>query len=139
MADKIDVEFVDWKNVTDLLELMPDKTQKRIEKTALVDAARRLRTELRRSAPKQQGNLRKSILVKVHRNGSVTVGLKRRYYYKVLEFAYPSGYGAWAPWFEKAVEQGSKGVLSNMKRRARAEVIKEAGRTATYARAKGRR
>lgn len=72
----------------ELLEQFPDAVQKRAVNTGLSKAGGRLRTYLRRAAPEQSGELKRSLGVKRDRKtGKVKVGLMTRFYYKTLDLS----------------------------------------------------
>ena len=114
-----------------LLKQFPENVAKRAKRTGLRKAGARLRTLIRRDAPKESGTLRKSIRVKSHKNGSVTVGLKERYYYKSLEFRTARGQPL-HPFFERSVERHAAVALRIMLDETRDALYREAGKS--YAR-----
>jgi hypothetical protein len=82
-------EIYKLEGLEDLLRVMkalPEVVNKRIVKAGVRKAGSRLRTYMRRAAPKgEKGLLRKSITMKYMGNNKVKVGLNSRQYYKVLD------------------------------------------------------
>jgi hypothetical protein len=77
------------EGLEDLLTLMkqlPEVVERRVVKAGVRKAGSRLRTYMRRAAPRgDKGLLRKSITMKYVGNAKVKVGLNNRSYYKVLD------------------------------------------------------
>jgi hypothetical protein len=77
------------EGLEDLLRLMksvPEVVEKKVVKAGVRGAGARLRTYMRRAAPKgDKGLLRKSITMKYRGNAKVQVGLNSNWYYKVLD------------------------------------------------------
>lgn len=128
-----------------IFDEFPAKTVKRAQKTGLSKAGSRLRTLIRRDAPRISGDLRRAIKVKRHRNGSVSVGIKEKYYYKTLEFMYPSG-GEYHPWFMKSIERHGASISQLVLNETKLSMYNEAGKAysrsrskLSYASVKGRR
>lgn len=140
MSDAISFDLEGMKAVTEIFSVFPLNVQKRATKAGYAKAAGRLRTLLRRDAPKGTGNLRRAIKVKRHRNGSFTIGLKERYYYKTLDFMYPRG-GEYNPWFEQSVERHAHSTLNLCVVAMHEAISREAGKSYAKSRAriKGRR
>lgn len=68
------------------MEVLPEMVNKKIVRAGVRMAGSRLRTFMRRAAPKgEKGLLRKSITMKYMGNNKVKVGLNSRQYYKVLD------------------------------------------------------
>jgi hypothetical protein len=82
-------EIYKLEGLEDLLRVMkalPEVVNKRIVRAGVRKAGSRLRTYMRRAAPKgEKGLLRKSITMKYMGNSKVKVGLNTRQYYKVLD------------------------------------------------------
>lgn len=136
--DALTFDLEGEKAVTEILNLFPDKVKLRAMKKGYSKAASRMRTALRRDAPKGTGTLRKAIRVRRHRNGSFSVGLKERYYYKTLEFMYPSG-GAYRPWFVESVKRHAKPILGICEEAVKAALAQEAGKAYQYSKQNLRR
>lgn len=134
----IKLELDNWDSVTDMMTAFPLKTQLKMRKQGLASGAAKLRTRLRKHAPKKSGTLRKAIRVKRHKNGTVSVGLKERFYYKNLDFKYPRG-GEYHPWFESALDAEQGGVLADMKTRVTSVLLQEAGKAYSQSRSKMKR
>lgn len=123
-----------------LLKTFPDKVQLRVRRAGLRRAAAKFRTLLRREAPKRYGNLRKSIKIKVHRNKTVSVGLKERFYYKTLDYPYPDrGNKALRPWFEDAIDHHKRGILQLIVQETNSALMREAGKAYSQSMSKLRR
>jgi len=116
-----------------LLKEFPDKVADRAQKTGLRKAAARLRTLIRRDTPKESGNLRKAIRTKFHRNSTVTVGLKERFYYKTLEMQTKRGEPL-HPFFERSVRKHASAALKIMLDETTKALYREAGKA--YARSR---
>lgn len=68
------------------MKVLPELVNKKIVRAGVRMAGSRLRTYMRRAAPKgKTGMLRKSITMKYMGNNKVKVGLNSRQYYKVLD------------------------------------------------------
>jgi len=82
-------EIYKLEGLEDLLRVMkalPEVVNKRIVKAGVRKAGSRLRTYMRRAAPKgEKGLLRMSITMRCMGNNKVQVGLITRQYYKVLD------------------------------------------------------
>jgi hypothetical protein len=69
-----------------LLKSVPEVVEKRVVKAGVRGAGARLRTYMRRAAPKgDKGLLKKSITMRYVGENKVKVGLNTRQYYKVLD------------------------------------------------------
>ena len=95
MSDSGSFKIVGADQLKKMLEQFPDAVQRRAVNTGLNKAGGRLRTYLKRAAPRRDnfhgdappGQLVKSIGVKHDRKtGKIKVGLMTRFYYKVLEY-----------------------------------------------------
>jgi len=128
MSDKITIEMNGASDVNDLLLSMPSAIQKRARRTGMARAAGKYRTLLRKDAPRVTGLLRRAIQVKRHKNGSYSVGLKTLFYYKKLDFVYPSG-GAYNPWFLDSVDRHKDTILAELVKKTEEAVYVEAGKT----------
>ena len=114
-------------DLQDLLEGFTPQIRKRVFARTLNRAARELRKRLRADAPKYTGNLRRSIRVSRVYGSSLFVGLRDRYYYKVLD--YPSKRGApMAPWFEASWGRHRSAISSIMRQEFAYAVDFEMGR-----------
>jgi hypothetical protein len=84
-----DNDMYKLEGLEDLLRLMktvPEVVEKKVVKAGVRGAGARLRTYMRRAAPKgDKGLLRKSITMKYKGDNKVQVGLNSRWYYKVLD------------------------------------------------------
>jgi hypothetical protein len=84
-----DNDIYKLEGLEDLLRLMktvPEVVEKRVVKAGVRGAGARLRTYMRRAAPKgDKGLLRKSITMRYEGQAKVRVGLNTRAYYKVLD------------------------------------------------------
>jgi hypothetical protein len=141
-------EIYKLEGLEDLLRVMktlPEVVNRRIVKAGVRKAGSRLRTYMRRAAPKgEKGLLRKSITMKYMGNNKVKVGLNSRQYYKVLDVgrkAYTrkdgtkvsASTGAWdtqgtgiaATW-----QRHKKEIADIMIQGMKIELYKEAGRMA---------
>jgi len=73
-------------SLLEAMKVLPEKVNKNIVRAGVRMAGSRLRTFMRRAAPKgEKGLLRKSITMKYMGNNKVKVGLNSRQYYKVLD------------------------------------------------------
>jgi hypothetical protein len=157
LADKAHFE-INSAEVAKLLADFPIKVRKRVEKTGLRRAGQRMRTMIRRDAPKQSGDLHKAIGVSQSRKtGKVWVGLKALpskkgkgrkgsrvpFYYKLLDLrgtGKPSRRGGYIrrgkdrPWFLKSVERHSKEAANKIVDETKKALYAEAGKY--YARSK---
>jgi len=118
-----------------LFKAFPDSVVKRAKKTGLRKAGSRMRTLIRGDARKfkRTGRLVKSLKLKVHKNGSVSVGLKERFYYKTLDMKFRSG-GNYRPWFAASVSRHARTIVPIMIRETQLALTVEAGKA--YARNK---
>ena len=97
------------------LNKFPDNVSRNVQKKGLRKAAARMRTYLRRAAPRVSGELRNSIAIgKPSRSnpGRLRVGLMRNFYYKTLEFGRAGG-PPMEPFFEDAARRHA-GDISNV-------------------------
>jgi hypothetical protein len=82
-------EMYKLEGLEELLALMakaPEVVERRVVRAGVRKAGSRLRTYMRRAAPKgEKGLLRKSITMKYQGYNKVKVGLNNRSYYKVLD------------------------------------------------------
>ena len=84
MSDGYKLEGLD--ELLNAMKVLPEMVNKKIVRAGVRIAGSRLRTYMRRAAPKgDKGLLRKSITMKYLGNNKVKVGLNTRQYYKVLE------------------------------------------------------
>jgi hypothetical protein len=84
MSDGYKLEGLD--DLLNAMKVLPEMVNKKIVRAGVRIAGSRLRTYMRRAAPKgDKGLLRKSITMKYMGNNKVKVGLNTRQYYKVLE------------------------------------------------------
>jgi len=122
-------------NLNILFKQFPESVVKRVKKQGLGKAGARLRTLIRSDARKfkRTGTLIKSIKVKRHKNGTVSVGLKENFYYKMLDFKYPSG-GPYREWFLKSVKRHAGSITQEMVNATRLALTVEAGKA--YSRSK---
>ena len=110
------------------LETFPDRIQANVKKRGLQKAAARARTFLRRAAPRESGELRKSIgIVKTRSKSKALVGLSRNYYYKTLEFASARGQ-AMHPFFEQAFRRHRAELSQMIIEETKLALAKEAGK-----------
>jgi hypothetical protein len=124
---------------------LPEVVNKRIVKAGVRKAGSRLRTYMRRAAPKgEKGLLRKSITMKYMGNNKVKVGLNSRQYYKVLDVgrkAYTrkdgtkvsASTGAWdtkGTGIAQTWQRHKKEIADIMIQGMKIELYKEAGRMA---------
>jgi HK97 gp10 family phage protein len=127
---KAGAKFEGYDEFRKLMDQFPDKVQERAAKRGLTRAAARLRRNIRRSAPRVTGTLRKSIgsskLKKSRRGGSASiwVQLTTRFYYKRLEFDYNAQYA----FFEKAYENAKGEISKLMVSETRLALYNEAGK-----------
>lgn len=112
---KTGAKFEGYDEFRKLMDQFPQKVQERAAKRGLNRAGARLRRNIRRSAKKVTGTLRKSIgnskIKKSRKGGSARlwVNLTTRFYYKRLEFDYNGAHA----FFEKAY-QNSRGEISQL-------------------------
>ena len=126
-----------------LLELSPN-LQKRIRKRGMTKAAARMRTLLRRDAPRRSGKLRKSINVdrkknrwRKNKNSIVAyVGLASKYYYKLLDLPGVTVKGRRRPWILASMKRHSPEVADLLVKETRLALYNEAGKI--YARSRVR-
>jgi len=141
-------EIYKLEGLEDLLRVMkalPEVVNKRIVKAGVRKAGSRLRTYMRRAAPKgEKGLLRKSITMKYMGNNKVKVGLNSRQYYKVLDVgrkAYTrkdgtkvsASTGAWdtqGTGIARTWQRHKKEIADLMIQGMKIELFKEAGRMA---------
>jgi hypothetical protein len=141
-------EIYKLEGLEDLLRVMktlPEVVNKRIVKAGVRKAGSRLRTYMRRAAPKgEKGLLRKSITMKYMGNNKVKVGLNSRQYYKVLDVgrkAYTrkdgtkvsASTGAWdtkGTGIAQTWQRHKKEIADIMIQGMKIELYKEAGRMA---------
>ena len=119
----------------DLKAFGPSVSQK-AAKTGVRKAAQYLRREFKREAPRVSGTLRKSIKLKMGRDGKAWVGLRERYYYKTLEFGRKGG-PPLHPFFERVWNQHRGQAAQMIVDETRKAVYVEAGKV--YARSRTRR
>ena len=109
----------------------PEKVAVTAQKKGLRKAAGRMRTYLRRAAPRDSGNLRKSIGIIRPRRGApqnkLRVGLTTRFYYKTLEVRSARG-APLHPFFERAAERHSGDVMQIIVDETRKALYFEAGK-----------
>jgi hypothetical protein len=85
MSDSGSFKLTGVSELNQLLATFTDNVKRRATDTGLRQAGARLRTALRRAAPRQTGTLRQSIGSRFNkRDGKVYVGLQTRFYYKTL-------------------------------------------------------
>jgi hypothetical protein len=141
-------EIYKLEGLEDLLRVMktlPEVVNKRIVRAGVRKAGSRLRTYMRRAAPKgEKGLLRKSITMKYMGNNKVKVGLNSRQYYKVLDVgrkAYTrkdgtkvkASTGAWdtkGTGIAQTWQRHKKEIADIMIQGMKIELFKEAGRMA---------
>ena len=110
------------------LAAFPDRIQANVKKRGLQKAAARLRTYLRRAAPRDSGELRRSIgVIKTRSKSTALVGLTTNFYYKTLEFASARG-KAMHPFFEQAFDRHSADVSQMIVEETKLALAKEAGK-----------
>ena len=124
----------------------PLTVQAQASKKGLSRAGSRLAALIRREAPKETGDLRKAIGVKRYRGGMVTGGLNRKvgaggnkrvpYYYKTLEFGYPSGRGPYHKFFGRAWSRHRDATARLIVEETKKAIYQEAGKA--YARSRSR-
>ena len=74
------------EQLLEAMKVLPEVVNRKIVRAGVRMAGSRLRTYMRRAAPKgEKGLLRKSITMKYMGNNKVKVGLNNRQYYKVLD------------------------------------------------------
>jgi len=127
------------------MKALPEVVNKRIVRAGVRMAGSRLRTYMRRAAPKgEKGLLRKSITMKYMGNNKVKVGLNSRQYYKVLDVgrkAYTrkdgtkvsASTGAWdtqGTGIAATCQRHKKEIADIMIKGMKIELFKEAGRMA---------
>lgn len=142
MSEKTSIELVGAKELENLFKSFPYAVSKRAKRTGVRKAGQRMRTLVRRDAPRDKGNLRKSIGVYKTKSGAVKVGLnvktpgdpdkfgagKRvRFYYKTLDLPSKRG-GALHPWFLKSVERHAPGISNLMIAETKKALYREAGK-----------
>jgi len=118
-----------------LFESFPHAVVKRTRKAGLKKAGARLRTYMRNDAPKRSGELRRSLNSKMLKSGAVTVGLKRNFYYKVLDLNTARG-PALAPWFLDSIDKHAPEISQMIISEAKTAIHREAGKA--YSRSKSR-
>jgi len=121
-----------------LFESFPHTVVKRTRRTGLRKAGARMRTMIRRDAPRRSGNLRKSLKSKQLKSGAVTVGLKERFYYKTLDLHTKRG-APLHPWFGDSVSRHSPAISQMIINEARAAIHAEAGKAYSKSKSKLRR
>ncbi|RLC39120.1 hypothetical protein DRH27_00540 [Candidatus Falkowbacteria bacterium] len=108
MTDKAKFELVGVKQLIDALRAVGPGVAKRAGKTGVRKAAVKMRTHMRQSAPRINGNLRKSLKYKAvrRRDGTAVyrVGLFDRWYYKTLDMETRRG-PPMNPWMLKAIDR----------------------------------
>ena len=121
------------------LNKFPDNVSRNVQKKGLRKAAARMRTYLRRAAPRVSGELRNSIAIgKPSRSnpGRLRVGLMRNFYYKTLEFGREGG-APMHPFFESAAERHAGDVSNVLVEETQKALAYEAGKI--YARSQQRK
>lgn len=136
MSDGIKLELIGADELQRTLKQFPDAVAKRARRRGLRRAAARLRTLLRRDAPKGESReLRRSIGVKNLKYIS-SVGLQKNFYYRVLDA--PSDRGApLRPWFEQSVKRHQESAAQLIITETKKAIAFEAGKA--YARSKAKR
>ena len=137
-------EFSNIADVQTILKTLPLDVQKRVNRTGMNKASSRLRTMMRRDAPRITGRLRKSIVVgrsKRYPVRWVKLGLakgetKVLSYYKLLDLKGPNRSGEYNPWFQASADRHSPAVLEIIKNSMVDAIKLEAGKA--YARSKRR-
>lgn len=124
---KKNVQLEGAEELRKLFDQFPNTVKKRASKQGLGKAGAKLRTMVRRDAPRVSGNLRRALRVKRHRNGSVTVGLKERFYYKVLDLKTKRGEPL-HPWFLSSVERHSPAIANLIVTETKLVLYNEAGK-----------
>ena len=86
MSEESGYKLEGLDQLLEAMKLLPEVVNKKIVRAGVRMAGSRLRTYMRRAAPKgEKGLLRKSITMKYMGNNKVKVGLNNRQYYKVLD------------------------------------------------------
>jgi HK97 gp10 family phage protein len=137
MADSGSFKVDGIKELNQLLKTFSDNVKKRSTDTGLRQAGARLRTALRRAAPRQTGTLRNAIGSKFDkRTGTVKVGLMNRFYYKALEMNTKRG-APLRPFFEATWKQNREQIADLIIQNTTKSLYQEAGKI--YARTKARK
>lgn len=128
------------KELTAFLKAAPAQVAAKAGRQGVTKSAARLRTLIRRAAPRKSGTLRKSIMSKVSRRSPIAwVGLKTRHYYKTLEFGRKPHKRKGRPvagspqmaryaFFKKAVAAHAGAIMQMTIDSTRTALFKEAGR-----------
>ena len=125
--DKAAFDLKGAEELQRLLRSMPNNVQKRATLRGLRRAAAKLRTLIRRDAPRETGLLRRSIGIKKLRNGAFDVGLMQNYYYKVLDLVSAKGRPL-KPWFEQSVNRHSRHASKLIMEETEKAIYYEAGK-----------
>jgi hypothetical protein len=136
------------KGADELISFLKQAPEQLAVKSGRVGATRasaRLRTLIRRAAPRKTGKLRAEIKSKTSRRAAVAwVGLKGRFYYKTLEFGRKAHKRKGHPvaaspdmarfaFFKKAVDAHRATIFQMMIEQTRAALIKETVRLSARA------
>lgn len=136
MADSGSFNIQGARELSELLKTFPEKVKQRAVDTGVRQAGARLRTALRRAAPRKTGTLRQSIGSRFdRRTGIVRVGLMTRFYFKSLELTTKRG-APLRPFFDAAWKQNREQVAQLIIDNATKALYTEAGKI--YARTKAR-
>lgn len=131
------------KELAAFLEAAPQQVAVKAGRQGLGKSSVRLRTYIRRAAPRKSGKLRAAIKSKVGRSAPIAwVGLKERYYYKTLEYGRNAHKRKGKPragspqmsrfaFFKKAVDAHRKEILQVTIDATRSAFFKESGRLIT--------
>ncbi len=119
------VEVLGLKELKIQLDKFPDKVKNRVAKRGISKAAAKLRTFIRRAAPKISGELRRSIGVgRAKRYPAAWVGLRRNFFYKRLEFDYEEIHA----FFLDAVDAHKSEILQMIIEETKKAMFEEAGK-----------
>lgn len=128
MADEIKVNIQGADMLKELLSVLPDNIERRVINTGLSKAGGRLRTYLRRAAPRKTKTLFNSIGIKRNRKtGHVSVGLMTRFYYKTLDYTTKRG-PPLRPYFEKVWETRKEEITQMVLNETLKAIFVEAGK-----------
>jgi hypothetical protein len=121
------IELVGARELNELLRKFPGRVAFAARKAGVRKAAAKMRTYLRRGAPKGTGTFRKALGIKIGKYGNAYVGLRERYYYKTLEFGRRGG-PPLHPFFLATVERHKAEIAQMMVDEARKALYREAGK-----------
>ena len=135
MADKFDMELHGANALSKILKELPITMQARIRKTGIRKGASKYRTLLRRDAPRQSGEFRKSLTVRPSKKWPYAwIGLHTRYYYKLLDMTGVTRAGKYHVWFVESAKRHAPTIAKIVIKETKTALFNEAGKS--YARSK---